>query len=429
MSYVNLSAQELKAESGKLLQQYNEFLNMKLNLDMSRGKPCKEQLDMSDAMLRTISDSSECISEAGTDCRNYGLVDGIPLAKELFSQIIGVGTDEIIIGGNSSLNLMYDAVARYMLYGVQNGEGPWCKQEKVKFICVVPGYDRHFGICQSLGIEMVNVNMTSEGPDMDAVEELVKDRSVKGIWCVPKYSNPDGTTYSDETVRRIARLKPASPDFRIFWDNAYVIHDLYDETVPLLNILDECKKCGNENLPLIFASTSKVTYPGSGVSVIGASKENIDYIKSIMNYQTIGHDKMNMLRHVKYFGTAENMRKYMKLHAEILRPKFEVVIKTLEKELASLDVATWSNPRGGYFISLDVCSGCAKRTVALAQSLGVKLTAAGSTYPYFKDPEDKNIRIAPSFPTVADLSCAINVVCLCVKIATIEKLLNETLIK
>lgn len=425
MQYSSMNKGELLAEYEKVLCEYRTYEEKKLEINMTRGKPCKEQLDISEDMLGVIQKNEDCFTDKGFDCRNYGLVDGLDLAKQMFSPIIGVPWDQIIVGGNSSLNLMYDAVARCMLYGVNGGNGPWVKQGKVKFICPVPGYDRHFAICQSLGIEMVNVDLKDDGPDMDAVRELVKDESVKGIWCVPKYSNPTGITYSDETVRALANLKPASKDFRIFWDNAYAVHDIYDDGDTLLDILPECEKAGNPNLVYIFTSTSKITYPGSGVSCLGSSRDNIDYIKKIMQMQTIGHDKMNMLRHVKYFGDADGVKKYMKKHADILRPKFEVCKKVLDEKLSGLGVATWTNPKGGYFISLDVPEGCAKKTVEMCKNAGVVLTDAGATFPYHNDEKDTNIRIAPSFPPISELEEGMYVLCTCVKLCALEKMLGK----
>lgn len=425
MNYCQMSKDDLAALQKELCCSYDKILEKKLSLDMSRGKPEKQQLEITEDLLKSVSSNADCYTEDGTDCRNYGIVDGIPEAKKLFADLLEVGTENVIVGGNSSLNLMYDQMVRCMLYGVSKDSAPWCRNGKNIFLCPVPGYDRHFCICETLGIEMINVPMTVNGPDMDAVEELVKNPDVRGIWCVPKYSNPDGCVYSDETVRRLASLAPASSDFRIFWDNAYCIHDLYDESQPLLNIIDECAKAGNPDMVYEFTSTSKVSYPGAGVSVIASSKANIDYIRSIMQFQTIGHDKLNMLRHVKFFKDADGMRAYMKKHADILRPKFEAVLEMLEKELSSCGIATWSKPRGGYFISLDVLSGCAKRTVELCSGAGVKLTGAGATFPYGVDPEDKNIRIAPSFPPVSDLLSAMEVLCVCVKLAAVEKLLSK----
>ena len=425
MNYFQMTKDALAAEQTKLFGCYNKILEKKLSLDMSRGKPEKQQLEITQDMLSVISSNADCYAQDGTDCRNYGIVDGIPEAKKLFADLLEVAPENVIVGGNSSLNLMYDQMVRCLIYGVSKNDTPWSRNENNIFLCPVPGYDRHFCICETLGIKMINVPMTSEGPDMDVVEEYIKNPDVKGIWCVPKYSNPDGVVYSDKVVKRLASMKPAASDFRIFWDNAYCIHDLYNETVPLLNIIDECAKAGNPDMVYEFTSTSKVTYPGAGVSVIASSKNNIDYIRSIMQFQTIGHDKLNMLRHVKYFGDAQGMKAYMKKHADILRPKFEAVIDILTRELSDCGVATWSNPKGGYFVSLDVMDGCAKKTVELCAKAGVKLTGAGATFPYGIDPCDKNIRIAPSFPAVSELLSAMEVLCVCVKLACIDKLLNK----
>lgn len=424
MNYLSMNLQELQKQEELLLKEYEKQKEKGLKIDMTRGKPCSEQLDLSEGMLTAISTNADCLTEYGFDCRNYGLVDGLDYAKKIFSDIIGVPWNQIIVGGNSSLNLMYDAVARYMLYGV-NGEKPWVKQEKIKFLCPVPGYDRHFAICESLGIEMVNVPLLADGPDMDMVEKLIKDETVKGMWCVPKYSNPTGITYSPSIIKRIAAMKPAAKDFRLFWDNAYAVHDIYEDGDVLIDILPECEACGNGNMPLIFTSTSKITYPGSGVSAIGGSKENIDYIKSIMQKQTIGHDKMNMWRHVKYFKSADGIREYMKKHAAILRPKFEICQKVLEENLADTGVAMWTKPKGGYFISLNVYAGCAMKTVELAKEAGVVVTEAGATFPYHKDPGDTNIRIAPSFPKTDELEKGMEVLCACAKLAAVQKLIEE----
>ena len=424
MNYLSMNLQELQKQEELLLKEYEKQKEKGLKIDMTRGKPCSEQLDLSEGMLTAISTNADCLTDYGFDCRNYGLVDGLDYAKKIFSDIIGVPWNQIIVGGNSSLNLMYDAVARYMLYGV-NGEKPWVKQEKIKFLCPVPGYDRHFAICESLGIEMVNVPLLADGPDMDMVEKLIKDETVKGMWCVPKYSNPTGITYSPSIIKRIATMKPAAKDFRLFWDNAYAVHDIYEDGDVLIDILPECEACGNGNMPLIFTSTSKITYPGSGVSAIGGSKENIDYIKSIMQKQTIGHDKMNMWRHVKYFKSADGIKEYMKKHAAILRPKFEICQKVLEENLADTGVAMWTKPKGGYFISLNVYAGCAMKTVELAKEAGVVVTEAGATFPYHKDPGDTNIRIAPSFPKTDELEKGMEVLCACAKLAAVQKLIEE----
>jgi DNA-binding transcriptional MocR family regulator len=419
-----MSKEELLKEKEVLSEIYNNILSEKLSLDMSRGKPEKRQLDLSEKLLNVLSENKDCFAENGTDCRNYGILDGIEEAKKLFADILCVSPEKVIVGGNSSLNMMFDTLMRFMVFGVSKGAKPWSKNEKNIFLCPVPGYDRHFAVCETLGIEMVNVPMTSEGPDMDIVEELVKNPDVKGMWCVPKYSTPEGVTYSDETVKRIAALRPASGDFRIMWDNAYCIHDLYDEGNVLLNIIDECEKAGNPDMVYVFTSTSKVSFPGAGVAVLASSEANVAFTKSIVNFQTIGHDKLNMLRHVKYFGNADGMKAYMKKHADILRPKFEMVVETLEKELQDKGIAKWIKPLGGYFVSLDVLEGTAMRTVALCKDAGVVLTGAGATFPYGKDPKDTNIRIAHSFPAVEDLKDAMRVLCVCARLSAVEKLLE-----
>lgn len=424
-SYCELSKEELLQEKACLEARFDEIKEKGLNLDMSRGKPSAAQLDLAMGMMDVLGSHENLKCAAGVDCRNYGVLDGIQEAKELLADMTEVPADQIIIYGNSSLNIMYDTVSRSMTHGVM-GSTPWCKLDKVKFLCPVPGYDRHFLITEHFGIEMVNVPMTEDGPDMDMVEKLVsEDDSIKGIWCVPKYSNPQGITYSDETVRRFARLKPAAEDFRIYWDNAYGIHHLYDDKQDyLIEILMECKKAGNPDMVFKFCSTSKVSFPGSGVAAIAASKANLEYIRKQMTIQTIGHDKVNQLRHVRFFTDIHGMVEHMKKHADIMRPKFEAVLSGLESELGGMEIGSWISPRGGYFISFDSLPGCAKKIVAKAKEAGLIMTGAGATYPYGKDPQDSNIRIAPSFPTPEELEVATSIFVLSVKLVSIDKLLE-----
>ena len=424
--YAEMTKEELQELRKQLSTKYREYQGKDLRLDMSRGKPSVDQLDLSMGMMDVLSSDDDLTCEDGTDCRNYGVLDGIKEAKELLGDMMEVHPDQIIIYGNSSLNVMYDTVSRSMTQGVM-GNTPWCKLDKVKFLCPVPGYDRHFAITEYFGIEMINVPMTPTGPDMDVVEELIaNDDSIKGIWCVPKYSNPQGISYSDETVRRFARLKPAAPDFRIYWDNAYTIHHLYDHDQDhLIEILAECKRAGNPDLVYKFASTSKVSFPGSGIAAIACSQNNLVDIKKQLKIQTIGHDKVNQLRHVRFFGDIHGMVEHMRKHADIMRPKFEAVIEILERELGGLGIGSWTSPKGGYFISFDSLDGCAKSIVGRCKKAGLIMTGAGATYPYGKDPHDSNIRIAPSYPPLSDLILAMELFALCVKIVSIDKLLAE----
>ncbi|HOP75686.1 MAG TPA: aminotransferase class I/II-fold pyridoxal phosphate-dependent enzyme [Bacillota bacterium] len=421
MDFRQLGQLELKALQSELRKAYDEAKAQNLKLDMSRGKPCSEQMDLSLGMLECKEYKMD-----GIDCRNYGGVDGLPSAKALFAEFLEVTPEEVIVGGNSSLAMMYDTIARAMMFGVVGSEQPWGKLPKIKFLCPSPGYDRHFAICELMGIEMITIAMNDDGPDMDTVEKLVaEDDSIKGIWCVPKYSNPGGVVYSDEVVDRLASMSTKAPDFRIFWDNAYTVHHLTDQPAHLKNILDACKAAGNPERVFIFGSTAKITFAGAGVAAMAASKKNIDAIRKQLGIQTIGPDKMNQLRHVWFFKDMAGIEALMKKHAAIIRPKFEKVLEILETELGGTGIAEWSKPTGGYFISLNTMEGCAKQVVKLAAEAGVVLTNAGATYPYGNDPQDRNIRIAPTFPPMEELEKAMNLVALCIKLASVEKLLAK----
>lgn len=424
MEYCSMGKNELEEELKIVEDKYNEFKAHGLKLDMSRGKPSPEQLDLSLSMMDVVNSKSDFTSSV--DCRNYGVVDGIPEAKELVAGILGVSTDEVIIFGNSSLNIMFDVVTKAVIKGIMGSE-PWVKNENVKFLCPVPGYDRHFSVTEYHGIKLVNVPMTADGPDMDVVEEYVNnDSDVKGIWCVPKYSNPDGITYSDEVVKRMAALKPAAKDFRIYWDNAYCVHDLFpDDKDKLLDIFAECKKNGSEDMVYMFCSTSKVSFAGAGIAALAASKANVNDILSQLKWQTIGPDKINQLRHVRFFKDYNGILEHMKKHAELLRPKFKLVHDIFERELGGLGIGNWTNPKGGYFISFNSLEGCAKDIVETAKEAGVVLTGAGATFPYGKDPEDSNIRIAPSYPSLDELEKATELFTICVKLVTLRKLIAE----
>ena len=423
--YSSLSREELSTLKDKLEQEFKEVKELGLKLDMSRGKPSKTQLELSMGMLDTVNSESNMDCEDGTDCRNYGVLTGIPEIRRLMADMAGVSEKNVIVYGNSSLNIMFDTVSRSMTHGVM-GSTPWAKLDKVKFLCPVPGYDRHFAITESFGIEMINVPLYADGPDMDMVEKLVsEDPAIKGIWCVPMYANPTGTTYSAETVRRFAALQPAAEDFRIFWDNAYGVHHLFaDDQDSIPEILSECAKAGHPDMVYEFMSTSKITFPGSGIAAMFTSEANIKDILKVMTFQTIGHDKINQLRHARFFGDIEHLKAHMMKHAELIRPKFAAVIDTLEEGLGGLEIGSWSNPKGGYFISFDAMEGCARAIVAKMKEAGVVMTGAGATYPYGKDPKDSNIRIAPTLPTPKELAKAAEVFVLCVKLVSVEKLLE-----
>ncbi len=424
-SYQEMSKEQLLQEKTALEAEYAKIKEMGLSLDMSRGKPAAEQLDLSMGILDTVDAKSVVKSENGTDLRNYGVLDGIPEAKKLIGDMVGAKPENVIVYGNSSLNIMYDQIARAEIFGIC-GNTPWSKLDKVKFLCPVPGYDRHFAITEEFGIEMINIPMTEDGPDMDMVEQYVNnDAAVKGIWCVPKYSNPQGVVYSDETVRRFANLKPAAADFRIFWDNAYVVHHLYeDNQAQILNILDECEKAGNPDIVFQFCSTSKVSFPGAGIAAISASAANIADIKKKLTIQTIGHDKINQLRHVKFFKDQKGIQEHMMKQAAIIRPKFEMVEEMLTEEIASRGIGSWMHPLGGYFISFEALEGCAKKIVEKCKEAGVVLTGAGSPYPYKKDPKDSVIRIAPTYPSMDELKEAAKVFTVVVRLVSVDKLLE-----
>ena len=416
--YADMTAAELQAEKAELEKRYNDFKAKNLKLDMSRGKPGSDQLDLSNE-LNAVSD----YTENGVDLRNYGMMDGTPACKKLFADLMQVKPENVIVGPNASLTLMFDYIAQCFTHGA--GDTPWCRLNSVKFLCPVPGYDRHFTILEHFGIEMINIEMKADGPDMDAVEEAVKDPSVKGMFCVPKYSNPQGITYSDAVVRRIAALRPAAKDFRVIWDSAYMVHDIVEDGDKLLNIFDLLPEYGNEDMVVEVCSTSKITFPGAGVSALAASDNNIKAIKKRLNAQTISYDKMNQHRHVEFFKDVNGILAHMKKHAAILKPKFDMVLKHLNQELAGLGIASWTEPRGGYFISLDVLDGCAKRVGELCKEAGVVLTTVGATFPYGKDPNNRNIRIAPTYPPLDELDTAAELLCVCVRLAAAEKILAQ----
>lgn len=419
--YTDMTVQERKAEYASVLAAYEKQKDMGLQLNMARGKPSRQQLDMVTEMSSILVKPEDFVSD-GIDSRNYGNVDGLPAAKALFADILGCKPEQCFVGGNASLQLMYDAIAKAYTNGLLHSEKPWCKLDTVKWLCPAPGYDRHFKVTESFGFELITVPMTENGPDMDAVEELIKDPAVKGMWNVPKYANPEGIIYSDEVIHRLAAMKPAAPDFMLMWDNAYCIHEFKGEFVPFEDILSLCEESGNADMIYEFASTSKVTFPGAGVAVMATSEANLAYFNKLINIQTIGYDKINQLRHVKYLQNKEHTLALMQRHAAILRPKFHAVLDALEQEIAPLGIGTWKRPTGGYFVSYDAMPGTAKRALALCKEAGVTMTGAGATFPYGKDPQDSNIRIAPSLPPVEELQQAIAVFCNCVKLAALEKL-------
>ncbi len=421
MQYQSMTPAQLQAERENVAKKFEELKAKGLKLDMSRGKPGKAQLDLVSDILTVLNDPEQCVVD-GLDVRNYGELEGLPCAKRYFADVLGCKPEECFVGGNASLTLMYDTISKAFTHGLLRSERPWCKEDTVKFLCPAPGYDRHFKTTESFGMELITINMTGTGPDMDAVEEAVKDPAVKGMWCVPKYSNPEGVIYSDETIRRIANLKPAAPDFLLMWDNAYCVHEFDGDFVPFADILTLCREAGNPDMVFEYASTSKVTLPGAGISVMAASVDNLKYMSKLMGIQSISYDKVNQLRHVLFLKDKENTLALMKKHAAIMKPKFDSVLKALDEQIAPLGIAEWKHPKGGYFVSVDTMDGLAKRTLALCKEAGVVMTGAGATFPYGVDPRDRNIRIAPSLPPVEELDIAIDVFCTCLKLAALEKL-------
>lgn len=426
MRYEEMSRSALEALQAELETTYKNDCAKGLSLDLSRGKPAADQLDLSDAMLTELKVASDCQSQGGMDCRNYGDNYGLPEMRAFFSSLTGIPADMIIVGGNSSLNMMYDTLSRAMLFGLADSVRPWCREEKIKFLCPTPGYDRHFAVTQTLGFELIPVAMTESGPDMDEVEALVAaDSAIKGIWCVPKYSNPTGVTFSDETVRRLARMQCAAPDFCIMWDNAYFVHEIYGEGDFLLDIFEEARLAGNENRVLYFTSTSKITYPGAGVAMMAASEANLAKMKPLIAAQTIGPDKLNQLRHLSFLKDEDGVRAQMKRQAACIRPKFDLLLESLDEQLRETGVASWSEPNGGYFVSLDLLDGCAKEVYRRAKEAGVTLTTAGATFPYGIDPRDRNLRLAPTYPSLADLKSAVDILITVIKLVSVEKILKR----
>ena len=420
-TYAARTTEERKAELALVQAHYDELKAMGLKLNMARGKPGKAQLDLVSDILTILSDPADCVAD-GVDVRNYGELTGLPCAKKLFADLLGCKPEEIFVGGNASLTLMYDTISKAYTHGLLHSQRPWCKEDTIKWLCPCPGYDRHFKITESFGFEMINIPMTADGPDMDLVEDLVKDPAVKGMWCVPKYSNPDGIVYSDETVRRIAGLKPAAPDFLLMWDNAYCVHEFDGDFVPFDDIIALCREAGNPDMVYEYASTSKITLPGAGISVMASSVDNIAYMEKLLTVQTISYDKVNQLRHVLYLKDKEHTLELMKKHAAVMLPKFRCVLEYLEREIAPAGIAQWQKPKGGYFVSVNTVPGLAKRTLALCKEAGVTMTGAGATFPYGVDPQDSNIRIAPSLPPVEELEKAMEIFCVSLKMAALEQL-------
>lgn len=420
----DFSIEQWSAVYRQAKDEFSTYCTRCLDLDMSRGKPSSAQLNITEGLLTALQTNEDCYGEDGTDYRNYGILNGIPEARRLFAELFEVPSENVVVGGNSSLNMMYDTIVTGMLFGVPGSFRPWSREDKIRWLCPAPGYDRHFAICESLGIEMIPIDMTPEGPDMEKIEALCYEHNcIKGIWCVPKYSNPEGKTYSDDVVRRLAKMR-AAPDFRIYWDNAYIVHDLGDESDQLLNIYDECVKAGNPNRALCFTSTSKISFPGAGVAAMAASTANIKFLNAVKTYQTIGPDKLNQLRHVRYFKNKQGIVEHMKRHAEFLRPQFDIALEEMNKQLKPDGYASWTVPNGGYFLSVDLEDGCAKRVEELMKQAGVTITPAGASFPYHHDPRDRNLRIAPTYPPADELKTCIELLCVCIKMATAEKFLK-----
>ena len=418
--YEEMDITQKNQELARLKDEYRALCDRKLQLNMARGKPGKAQLDMVSDILTVLTEPEKCIVD-GMDVRNYGELSGIAPAKKLFSELLGCQPEECFIGGSASLTLMYDTISKAFTHGLLHSEKPWCKLDKVKWLCPAPGYDRHFKITESFGFEMIAVQINEDGPDMDAVEELIKDPAVKGMWCVPKYSNPDGIVYSTETVHRIASMRPAASDFLLMWDNAYCVHEFDGDFVPFEDILNLCREAGNPDMVFEYASTSKITLPGAGISVMATSQDNLKYMEKLLNIQMISYDKVNQLRHVLYLKDKSATLELMKHHAAILKPKFQCVLEWLEKEIKPAGLAVWQKPKGGYFVSVNTLPGLAKRTLELCKGAGVTMTGAGATFPYGKDPADRNIRIAPSLPPIDELNAAMEVFCVCLKLAALEQ--------